>query len=346
MTNSPMSNRAHNFKIGLFVLAAVLGLIGILMLLGAGRLGKPKFQIETYINGSVQGLTVGSPLKLRGVPIGTVSSIEFSSQRYESHKQEGAQRGYVVVVMEVDGEAFKSGNSETVNQRIQRASALGYRVRMTTVGITGNNFMEIDRFVPERYPPLDFDWDPRYPYMPSAPPLLSSMADSVQEILRNLEQTDLKKTNEDLQALLQEATAGVKDMRAIELDPVINQANITLANLDDGIGDLRILISDFNVKVNEVDAAGISEETSELLKSLQESNLRLQQTMLEYQNLATTSVNPDDISATLQNLRIASENLRAASEELQRNPSGMLLGEPPEPAQRELRNERRKPGNR
>lgn len=331
-----MSTRAHHFKIGLFVLAAILGLLGILLLLGAGRLGKPKFYIETYINGSVQGLTVGSPLKLRGVPVGTVSAIEFSNIRYEGKRPEGAQRGYVVVIMEVDGEAFGPDHDESVEARVKRSAELGYRVRMTTVGITGNNFMEIDRFPPDRYPPLPFDWNPKLPYMPSAPPLLSSMADSVQEILNNLEKTDLKKTNEDLQELLQEVTGGVKELRAIEINPVIQQANITLANLDEGIGDLRILISDFNAKVNEVDAAGISDETRTLLKNLQESNLRLQGTLQEYQNLATTSLNPDDISTTLQNLRISSENLRSVTEDLQRNPSGVLLGEPPDPATRKL----------
>lgn len=330
-----MSTRAHHFKIGLFVLAAVLGMLGILLLLGAGRLGKQKYFIETYINGSVQGLTVGSPLKLRGVPIGTVSAIEFSNIRYESKKPEGEQRGYVVVVMEVEGEALHSDRDESVGARVQRLAEIGYRIRMTTVGITGNNFMEIDRFPPDRYPPLPFEWAPKLPYLPSAPPLLSSMADSVQEILKNLEKTDLKKTNEDLQALLQEATGGVKELRAIEVSPVIEQANITLANLDDGIGDLRILIADFNSKVNEVDAAGISEETRVLLKNLQESNLRLQTTLQEYQNLATTALNPDDIATTLQNLRIASENLRSVSEDLQRNPSGSLFGKPPKPADRE-----------
>src|SRR5690606_1742950 len=121
--------------------------------------------METYINGSVQGLTVGSPLKLRGVPIGTVSSIEFSNIRYEGKKAEGEQRGYVVVVMEVEGDAFGTDRPESVQERVARAVELGYRVRMTTVGITGNNFMEIDRFVPERYPPLPFNWEPKLPYL-------------------------------------------------------------------------------------------------------------------------------------------------------------------------------------
>jgi paraquat-inducible protein B len=328
-----MSTRAHHFKIGLFVLASVLGLLGILLLLGAGRLGKDTFQMETYINGSVQGLTVGSPVKLRGVPIGTVSAIEFSTTRYENKQLEDQKKGYVVVIMEVDGEAFQSDAFESPEARVQRLVGQGYRVRMTTVGITGNNFMDIDRF--NTVEALNFPWTPKVPYIPSSAPLLSSIADSVQLILKNAEKLDLNKTNEDLQALLNEITEGVKDLRAIEINPVIQQANITLGNLDAGIGDLRILISDFNEKINQVDAAGISQEAQVLLRNLQQSNTQLELTLKQYQDLAQTAVNPDDVTAMVQNLRIASENLRSASEELQRNPSGMLLGEPPAPAKRE-----------
>ena len=62
-----MSAKANYFKIGIFVISATIITIIAIVFLGAGAIFKKKLMVETFIDGSVQGLDVGSPLKLRGV---------------------------------------------------------------------------------------------------------------------------------------------------------------------------------------------------------------------------------------------------------------------------------------
>ena len=78
-----MSLKANYFKLGLFVIGAVVSGVLILVVIGSGRWFQPKLTIETYFNESVQGLDIGSKLKYRGVVIGEVTRIGFTYTTYQ-----------------------------------------------------------------------------------------------------------------------------------------------------------------------------------------------------------------------------------------------------------------------
>src|SRR6478736_4092766 len=89
------------FKIGIFVISAVvIGVIGVVVL-GVGTIFQKKSIVETYIDESVQGLDVGSPLKFRGVPVGRVEQISLTSAEYAT------KREYVVVRMSISSNMFQ-----------------------------------------------------------------------------------------------------------------------------------------------------------------------------------------------------------------------------------------------
>ena len=73
-----VSVRANYFKLGLFVLGAMGAAIVLLLVVGSGRWFQPKITFETYFDESVQGLDIGSPIKFRGVTIGTVGKIDIA----------------------------------------------------------------------------------------------------------------------------------------------------------------------------------------------------------------------------------------------------------------------------
>src|SRR6185369_11701274 len=72
---NPMALKANYFKLGLFVIGAIVSGAIVLVVIGSGRWFQPKLTIETYFNESVQGLDIGSKLKYRGVAIGEVTKI-------------------------------------------------------------------------------------------------------------------------------------------------------------------------------------------------------------------------------------------------------------------------------
>ena len=73
---------ANYFKIGLFVIgASALVIIGVIVL-GAGTVFRQYIPLETYVDESVQGLEIGSPIKHRGIQIGSVEYISFVRNEY------------------------------------------------------------------------------------------------------------------------------------------------------------------------------------------------------------------------------------------------------------------------
>ena len=70
-----MGERKRNFRLGLFVTGGIVLFLAILFFLGMSDLFTNKAVLRTSFTESVQGLTVGSPVKYRGVPIGTVKRI-------------------------------------------------------------------------------------------------------------------------------------------------------------------------------------------------------------------------------------------------------------------------------
>src|ERR1700754_700444 len=114
-----MSQKPNYFRIGLFIVVALAVLTGGLIAFGAGQMFRPRIYIETYVDGTVQGVDVGSPVKFRGVPIGQVSSISFTFNEYGAPSQVG-RFNYVRILMEIEREMFPGMFSENLTPVIEK----------------------------------------------------------------------------------------------------------------------------------------------------------------------------------------------------------------------------------
>jgi paraquat-inducible protein B len=73
--------RTNRWKLGLFVLGGTGALIAGLVWLGIARLQPATHEAWAYFDEAVTGLDVGSPVKFRGVSIGTVASISVAPDK-------------------------------------------------------------------------------------------------------------------------------------------------------------------------------------------------------------------------------------------------------------------------
>src|SRR5436309_15242868 len=96
-----MSQRANYFKLGLFVIGAIVAGILVLLIIGTGRFLQKRVTIETYFNESVQGLDIGSKMKYRGVEVGQVTRISFTYVKYEQDKPMTDRKRYVLVEAQI-----------------------------------------------------------------------------------------------------------------------------------------------------------------------------------------------------------------------------------------------------
>ena len=313
-----MPGQPNYFKTGLFVLAAFALLAGALLFLGADRMFRPRAYFETYVDGSVQGIDVGSPVKFRGVTIGRISEIDFTFNQYPPSDSSDGRRDYVMLVMEVDKQAFGGMLDGNVAEVTARAVDEGLRVMLQPQGITGVNYAELDYVLPaNRTPPLHLWWIPVHPYIPSAPGTLTSMLDSINSIMDSFKSIDLKDTLDKLDGALGAATSTLQKFSG-DLD------RMELAEVS---ADLRGLLTDLRTKVDKLPVEELSADGRRMMDSLSAAARdadglvdRLQKSPLLNRDTAATIMG--DVETTARNFRVLSENLR-------NQPSLLFFGRPP-----------------
>ncbi len=190
------------FKLGSFIIVGTCMLVAIIIILGAGRYFETTFQMETYFNESVNGLEIGSPVKLRGVRIGRVSDIDFVSNVYDKAKEK--ERRYVYVICDINPDLFGNMNEKEFINNLRREVQHGLRVRPTSLGLTGQLFLNLVYDNSDTNKPLPVDWTPEEPYIPSVPSTLSRIEDAITTISKTLESV----SKEDIASI-------IKDVKSI-----------------------------------------------------------------------------------------------------------------------------------
>ncbi|MEX0806559.1 MAG: MlaD family protein [Candidatus Binatia bacterium] len=338
------------FKIGLFVISAILIAILGVIALGVGTIFQKKNLAETYIEESVQGLDVGSPVKFRGVLIGNVEQITLTSVEYPT------RRRYVLVRFDISSDVFGFPIGAPTSKALQDELKYGFRVRLAAQGLTGVAYIEADYLDPERNPPLEIDWQPKHAYIPSARSRITQLSEAVERILHNVEQINIPQLTASVEKSL---TAMTKLAEAANLERVSIQANALLSELRDTNRQLRVLVNAPALKNALTDAAAAAGSARQILEradkpvtqlladlprvsesisrvatrldsmsaDLPQTSAQLQQTLRQLNRLITTQ--QQQIEATLENLRLVTESMKEFSDESLQYPSQVIFGAPP-----------------
>lgn len=81
-----METRASYILVGAFVLSLFTALTGVAVWFAGVEFDKTPTQYLTYFDGDVTGLGIGSPVRYRGVPVGSVTDIRLDSKNVERVK--------------------------------------------------------------------------------------------------------------------------------------------------------------------------------------------------------------------------------------------------------------------
>lgn len=177
--------RKHDyFKLGAYIICGTCLLVAVIIVLGAGRYFKTTYTVETYFDESVNGLEIGSPVKLRGVRIGRVADIDFVANIYRRAAEK--ERRYVYVVCDIDPDMFNDLDKDDFKHHLENEVNQGLRVRPTTLGLTGQLFLNLVYDKSDTSKSLSIDWSPEDPYIPSVPSTLSRIEEAVTTISKTL----------------------------------------------------------------------------------------------------------------------------------------------------------------
>jgi ABC-type transporter Mla subunit MlaD len=348
-----MSAQTHNFKLGLFVIGAVIALVLLLLIVGSGRWFQPKTVIETYFNESVQGLDIGSKVKYRGVSVGDVTRIGFTYNKYEQDKPMAERKRYVLVEATILGRLIgsRAGAEITKAEQVRMEIEKGLRIRLAPQGITGTNYLEIDYADPKTNPELPISWEPVNVYIPSTQSTFGQFLTNVGEILEKLEKLDIGVTVQKLNVLLDNANAKVS---SIDAGKISDSASRVLGKLDTKLDQLHVdelnrqstaLLGELrqtNQKLSAVlddpawkkipgDAGATVASARKIFEdpNLARAIAHLESTLTRLDRMAGGT--ESDFRRTLENLRQITDNLRDLTEDVKQNPSRLIRGAPPAP---------------
>ncbi len=227
-----MSMKPNYFKIGIFVIVAFTLILIAIVVFGAGLLAEDNVYFETYFDSSVSGLSIGAPVEYRGVRIGRVEKITFVRNEYEIPGDSMARlkfEDYIMVISSADEENLPALTYEQRKARLKQLIKNGLRVRLASNILTGLAFLQADYLVPEKFPPIEIKWEPKRPYIPSAPGEFSTIKDSVDSILYKLEKIDTEKIGLAIEEVLVTLKEAIRDANIPE---VTLQLNRTLQRID------------------------------------------------------------------------------------------------------------------
>src|SRR5262249_39104674 len=221
-----MEENKRYARLGIFVVMSLVIMAAVLFLLGGRKLFQPTFTFETYFNESVAGLELGAPVRFRGVPLGQVSEIITSSAAYERGVPLDRRKDYIVVRAKIN---FSGEQTEQMKDDVTQLVPRGLRAQTQLAGITGQQYLAVDFLDPRKYPPLEFQWTPKYTYVPSAPSLTGEIVAHAQAFLAHLNEVDIKNLGENLNALVVSVEKKVDDAPVAEL---VKNANTAVQRID------------------------------------------------------------------------------------------------------------------
>lgn len=342
-----MAAAANRWKLGAFVVAGVLTAFGAVLWLGTAQLRREVVPAVTFVDESVQGLEVGAPVKLRGVPIGAVSRIGFAPDR----RRVRIDMDIYLDMLRALGVVRPDGT--TLAQATRENAERGLRVQLAAAGITGVVFISLDLFDPKSFPAPELEFEPPEYYIPAVPSTIKSIADAAVEAARIFPEVAEKVSRLLVRAerLIEEIDAGrvAADIRRTlaTLDAklaAVDAASLstrTAATLDEATGTMRAARRVAEKLEPEIEPFKRDIERIEsLARTIEDAvkDARLGETAASARAAAdgVAGLSRDagalaaDLRAQLATLREAVDALRRLADMLERDPAALLHGKTPE----------------
>ena len=305
-----MSAAATHFKLGLFTLIAIAALFATAFGLGWRGMRSDMIAYHTYFDETVQGLEIGSPVKYRGVLIGSVGQIRLAPDKK-----------HVGVTLELNAaDATRLGLAKVTPD---------VRSQLGSQGITGVKFVNIDFFDPKINPAPELSFPPDEPYIPARPSLMKGLGDNLEIVSQRLPE------------LVEATIATLHRLDAILVD--FNDQRIpgriakVVGNIDGAVGDLRGLL-------RNVDHARIPDKTATAIDNLSAAVAKVNTVidgiggdggLVASTQRATDSIgdlgrstngSAAELERTLRDLDEAAVAIRALAEAIDRDPDMLVKG--------------------
>jgi paraquat-inducible protein B len=229
--------KANPAAVGAFVVGAIVLLVVGIVALGGANLFADTMRYVLFFKSSVNGLTVGAPVKLQGVEVGTVVEVNALANA-------GEREVVSEIVIELDRSRFKRTGDQSQPRTTDFLIKQGLRGRLETQSIvTGQLYVSLD-FHPDTEVRLTEN-ESVYDEIPTIPSLTAELTNAVRKFFARLKGAPL----EEILVHLNSSLEGISD--------IVNSPDLkaAVAQLDDTVKDARSAINRADETLASVDSA-------------------------------------------------------------------------------------------
>ncbi len=321
-----MSKTANKTVIGAFVAGALILLFVAIAVFGSGRLFQNTTRYVLFFDSSIKGLSIGSPVMFRGVPVGRVTEI----QLFGSLKDMIFQTPVFIELDEKVEKSFAGSNPPISRQEyFDRLIAHGFRASLTNQSLlTGQLMVELNFYPPSELP-SQLDRTQLYDGVLEIPTIPSKLDDMMQKAFKlPYEQitANILSITEELDRILKSADVQQIPHKASLL---VDQFDKLSVDLEQTLREARSLIRPYaelaTTTEKRVDAT--LDEATRFLKTINSLADEARRTMADAR--AILNKNSPTVLELNQAIREISDSARAVrvlANTLERNPESLLRG--------------------
>ncbi|MEJ2233907.1 MAG: MlaD family protein [Syntrophobacterales bacterium] len=327
-----MTKKANPKVIGAFVVgAAVLAAIGVIIF-GSGKFFEEKHPWVLFFPGSVKGLTIGAPVTLKGVQIGTVTDVKVVFDRETLTFQTPV---YVEVLPDRVRDIGEYSAQETKiiatdpDEAIKLLVERGLRAKLELQSlVTGKLQVAFDMY-PDT-PVNMVGLDKKVPELPTIPTAMEQLAKTLENLPIQEIVEDARKTMAAIEKL---ATSPDLTEAVTALNNTLQDVGKLARNLDGRVGPLSTSIEG-TMKDTQKLVQNVNAQVEPTFADLQET-LKTAQAAVEKAEVALASVgdvvDPDstlmyELTSTIKELQVMAQSINALAGYLQRQPDSLIRG--------------------
>jgi len=194
-----MKSKWNPVSVGSFVIGAIILITLGLLSLQSFSLFKKPLRFISYFDQSVQGLSIGSDIKIRGVLVGHIVGLHVY---YDSSKNKSA----IAVIGELNTSPLMDPSGSKIDitdqKNLEHLVQKGLRAEIDLVGITGMQYVQLAFFDPHK-PSMNTISDHEvYLVIPSVDSGVSQFTNNLFTITENFSKVDMAGISANLKTLL------------------------------------------------------------------------------------------------------------------------------------------------
>lgn len=245
-----MTSQNESWKVGLFVVGLLIAGVAGLVALGARGLSRDTVELIAFFDESIEGLSIGTPVKFRGVTVGQVGEIAFAPDR--RHVQVSIN-AYTDVIS-----GFGLEEDASITSASRQLEDDGIRLRIVRSALTGFTYLEADVFDGAVRAVQELPFPKPFNYVPTEPSTLKSLEADLSSSLAEmpkLMRAALRVVNE-ISATLDELNVAETSAR---FNAVLARAETKLGELD--LASIDALVTELREIATAVDREALARAT-------------------------------------------------------------------------------------